>query len=379
MKTNRRLIIFALSLVLMLALTACSIPGLTFTVTNPDQTSTSQNQTPEPINPTYVAPTISAQTAQSSLPDFVSVIAKVRPSVVAINTTSSAISIFGNTFTQEGAGSGWIIDSSGLIVTNNHVVEGADTISVTMEDGRNFSADTVRTDSVTDLAVIKINAPNLPALKPGDSSKLRVGEWVVAIGNSLGQGISATKGIVSALGVSVAADQGETLYDLIQTDAAINPGNSGGPLVNMAGEVVGINSIKVAQVGVEGMGYAISSQTAIPIINELVTNGYVTRPWLGVSSLYTVDQTAIRQLRLGVDKGVLLRQIYPGGPADKAGLVRYDVITLFNGKEITSVDDLMKEVRNTKIGQSVQVTYWRGNAKNTATLVLGKTPPPATP
>jgi serine protease Do len=379
MKTNRRLIIFALSLVLMFALTACSIPGLTFTVTNPDQTSTSQNQTPEPINPTYVAPTISAQTAQSSLPDFVSVIAKVRPSVVAINTTSSAISIFGNTFTQEGAGSGWIIDSSGLIVTNNHVVEGADTISVTMEDGRNFSADTVRTDSVTDLAVIKINAPNLPALKPGDSSKLRVGEWVVAIGNSLGQGISATKGIVSALGVSVAADQGETLYDLIQTDAAINPGNSGGPLVNMAGEVVGINSIKVAQVGVEGMGYAISSQTAIPIINELVTNGYVTRPWLGVSSLYTVDQTAIRQLRLGVDKGVLLRQIYPGGPADKAGLVRYDVITLFNGKEITSVDDLMKEVRNTKIGQSVQVTYWRGNAKNTATLVLGKTPPPATP
>jgi serine protease Do len=379
MKTNRRLIIFALSLVLMFALTACSIPGLTFTVTNPDQTSTSQNQTPEPINPTYVAPTISAQTAQSSLPDFVSVIAKVRPSVVAINTTSSAISIFGNTFTQEGAGSGWIIDSSGLIVTNNHVVEGADTISVTMEDGRNFSADTVRTDSVTDLAVIKINAPNLPALKPGDSSKLRVGEWVVAIGNSLGQGISATKGIVSALGVSVAADQGETLYDLIQTDAAINPGNSGGPLVNMAGEVVGINSIKVAQVGVEGMGYAISSQTAIPIINELVTNGYVTRPWLGVSSLYTVDQTAIRQLRLSVDKGVLLRQIYPGGPADKAGLVRYDVITLFNGKEITSVDDLMKEVRNTKIGQSVQVTYWRGNAKNTATLVLGKTPPPATP
>jgi serine protease Do len=169
------------------------------------------------------------------------------------------------------------------------------------------------------------------------------------------------------------------LYDLIQTDAAINPGNSGGPLVNMAGEVVGINSIKVAQVGVEGMGYAISSQTAIPIINELVTNGYVTRPWLGVSSLYTVDQTAIRQLRLSVDKGVLLRQIYPGGPADKAGLVRYDVITLFNGKEITSVDDLMKEVRNTKIGQSVQVTYWRGNAKNTATLVLGKTPPPATP
>ena len=127
---------------------------------------------------------------------------------------------------------------------------------------------------------------------------LQVGDWVIAIGNSLGQGISATKGIVSAMGVSVSADQGETLYDLIQTDAAINPGNSGGPLVNLAGEVIGINSIKVAQVGVEGMGYAISTKVAIPIINELVTNGYVTRPWLGVG-LYTVDQTVVRQVQAG--------------------------------------------------------------------------------
>ncbi len=197
--------------------------------------------------------------------------------------------------TQEGAGSGWIIDSSGLIVTNNHVVEGANSITVTLEDGRNFSADTVRTDPVTDLAVVKINAQNLPpALKVGDSSKLRVGDWVVAIGNSLGQGISATKGIVSAMGVSVSADT-ETLYDLIQTDAAINPGNSGGPLVNLAGEVIGINSIKVAQVGVEGMGYAISIKEALPIINDLVTNGYVTRPWMGVG-LYTVRPNGSAQV-----------------------------------------------------------------------------------
>jgi serine protease Do len=373
--------IFSLSIIilLLLALSGCSLPGLTISFPTSTQTTTAVLiPTPDPINPTFVAPTISAGTPQSGLPDFVSVIAKVRPSVVAINTTSSGISIFGSTFTQEGAGSGWIIDSGGLIVTNNHVVEGAITISVTLEDGRNFSADTVRTDPVTDLAVIKINSSNLPSLLPGDSSALRVGDWVVAIGNSLGQGISATKGIVSALGVSVSADQGETLYDLIQTDAAINPGNSGGPLVNMSGEVVGINSIKVAQVGVEGMGYAISSQAAIPIINELVTNGYVTRPWLGVS-LYTVDQTAVRQLELGVDKGVLLRQVSADGPADKAGLIKYDVITIFNGKAIATVEDLVKEIRNCKVGQTVQTTYWRGSIKNTTSIILEKAPPPSTP
>jgi serine protease Do len=371
-----------LSMVLLLALLAlagCALPGLTISLSPSQQTTTTlQNSTPEPINPTFIAPTISAAAPTNALPDFVSVIAKVRPSVVAINTTFSGISIFGSSFIQEGAGSGWIIDSNGLVVTNNHVVEGADTISVTLEDGRNFSADTVRADTTTDLAVLKINATNLPTLLPGDSSKLRVGDWVVAIGNSLGQGISATKGIVSALGVSVSADQGETLYDLIQTDAAINPGNSGGPLVNIFGEVIGINSIKVAQVGVEGMGYAISSQVAIPIINELVTSGYVTRPWLGVS-LYTVDQTAIRQLNLGVDKGVLLRQISPGGPAETAGLQRYDVITIFNAKEVTTIEELAKEIRNCKIGQSVQVTYWRGNTKNTVSIILGKSPVPATP
>jgi serine protease Do len=374
MKKTNIIFLICILLISILALSACALPGITINLPTQNQTTTTtQNPTPVPINPTFISPTISGSTPQNGLPDFVSVIAKVRPSVVAINTTLSGISIFGNTFTQEGAGSGWIIDSNGIIVTNNHVVEGADTISVTLEDGRNFSADTVRTDSVADLAVIKINAINLPALTPGDSSRLRVGDWVVAIGNSLGQGISATKGIVSAMGVSVSADQGETLYDLIQTDAAINPGNSGGPLVNMSGEVIGINSIKVAQVGVEGMGYAISSQVAIPIINELVTNGYVTRPWLGVS-LYTVDPTAVRQLNLGIDKGVLLRQVSSGGPADKAGLIKYDVITVFNGQDITTVEDLVKEIRNCKVGQSVAVTYWRGSSKGTTTVVLTKAP-----
>jgi serine protease Do len=363
--------------VMVLSTFGCELPGLTIQL--PSQTTETQavqtiTPTPQPINPAFSIPTPSSAVSPSGFPDFVSVIAKVRPSVVAINITTSGVSIFGNTFTQEGAGSGWIIDPNGLIVTNNHVVEGASTISITLEDGRNFTADTVRTDPVTDLAIIKISATKLTALTMGDSSKLRVGEWVVAIGNSLGQGISATKGIVSALGVSVAADQGETLYDLIQTDAAINPGNSGGPLVNLAGQVVGINSIKVAQVGV-GMGYAISSNTAIPIIDDLVKNGYVTRPWIG-ATLWDVNPTYVKQLKLGVDKGVLIRQLASGGPADKAGLKKYDVITNFNGKDVATVDDLVKEIRASKIGQSVQLTYWRGVSKTTAAITLEKAPPP---
>ncbi len=222
----------------------------------------------------------SAQTASSqssasmaevvlSVPDFTTLIAEVRPSVVAITTKVPGFTIFGRPFTQEGAGSGWIIDKDGLIVTNSHVVEGASSVTVTLGDGRTFSVESVRTDSVADLAILKINAQDLPALRIGDSSKLQVGEWVAAIGNSLGLGISATAGIVSALGVSLSVSAGETLCDLIQTDAAINPGNSGGPLVNLRGEVVGINSVKVAQVGVEGMGYAISVNEAMQVIEQL--------------------------------------------------------------------------------------------------------------
>jgi len=206
--------------------------------------------------------------ADSAAPDFISVVARVRPAVVAI-TTETPVRFFGRTFTQAGAGSGWIINPNGVIVTNNHVVEGANTVTVTLEDGRTFPAVSIKTDAAADLAVIKIKASNLPSLQTASSSQLQVGQWVMAIGNALGLGISATKGIVSALNVSISPDTGETLQGLIQTDAAINPGNSGGPMVNLSGQVVGINSAKIAQVGVEGMGYAISINTAMPIIQQL--------------------------------------------------------------------------------------------------------------
>jgi serine protease Do len=200
------------------------------------------------------------------------VVTYVMPSVVAINTQVTTRGFGNRAFTQEGAGSGWIIDEGGVIVTNNHVVSGAESISVTLDDGRTFSVDmnTLATDPLTDLAVFEIDAENLPAADIGDSSELRVGDGVIALGNSLGLGISATSGIVSGLGISLPVSSGQTLGYLIQTDAAINAGNSGGPLVNMQGEVIGINSLKIASAGVEGMGYAISINQAIPVIEELI-------------------------------------------------------------------------------------------------------------
>jgi serine protease Do len=214
-----------------------------------------------------------AESQSTVLPSVADVVAKVKPSVVAIDTQTTMVGLFNRRFTQEGAGSGWIIDKNGVIVTNDHVVDGADNISVTLGDGRTFAVDmsTVAGDPQTDLAVLKIDAENLPAADIGNSSALRVGDWVVAIGNSLGLGISATSGIVSGLEVSLPVSSGQTLHDLVQTDAAINPGNSGGPLVNMNGEVVGITSVKIAAVGVEGLGYAISIDEAIPIIGQLIT------------------------------------------------------------------------------------------------------------
>lgn len=372
-------LVFGIIVIILFALTGCNLPGIEFTTRTPEIQVPTPTATPPPINPTFSSPPLSTSSPPSAgLPDFVAVIEQVEPSVVAITTKVPALSLFGGTFTQEGAGSGWILDSGGgLIVTNNHVVEGANSISVTLFDGRNFSADTVRTDPVSDLAVLKVNGQSLPpALKVGDSSKLKRGNLVVAIGNSLGQGISATNGIVSAMGVSVEVDQGQTLYDLIQTNAAINPGNSGGPLVNLAGEVIGITSIKVAQVGVEGMGYAISTKVAIPLINELVTNGYVTRPWLGVG-LYTVNQTVVLRYRLAVDKGVLVTEIVSGAPADVAGIKAGDVITNIDGKDVVTQDDLVQIIRSHKVGDSVSAIYWRGNSRNSTKITLAQAPPPS--
>jgi serine protease Do len=302
--------------------------------------------------------------------NFADVIAQAKPSVVAITTEVTGYSLFG-AYTTEGAGSGWIINADGFIVTNNHVVEGASTVTVTLSDGRSFEADGVYTDSFSDLAVIKIDVHGLPALPIGDSTDMRVGDWVIALGNSLGLGISATKGIVSALGVSVSLSAGEELYDLIQTDAAINPGNSGGPLINLAGQVIGINSVKVSSVGVEGMGYAISVEAALPILQQLISSGHIARPDLG-AGLATIDGSLSQRYRLPVSQGVLVTQVSRGGPADLAGIRAGDVIVAVGDKSVTTSQGLMSELQSYQAGQQVQFTIYKGTNKQVITVTPGQ-------
>ena len=341
---------------------------------NPTNTTTASLITTA-INPTWTPPTTNVATGQ--LPNIADVVAMVKPSVVAINTEVISYDFFNRPYTQQGAGSGWIIDANGIIVTNNHVVEGAETITVTTDNGESYEADisSVSTDPFTDLAIIKIEASNLPVLKTGSAVNMRVGDWVIAIGNALGQGIRATEGIISRQGVSLPVDQDQSLYDLIETSAAINPGNSGGPLVNLAGEVIGITSAKIASVGIEGMGYAISIDTAMPIIEELVTKGYVTRPWLGVR-LYTVDQIAIAQLDLNIDTGVLITQVVSGSPAENAGLKQWDVIVSIDGIEVANIEELTEVLHATTIGEPIELKYWRGNAEYTTSVTPAESPRP---
>ena len=356
-------------LLLTLGLIILVIFSLGLFACSPESSATPATTTPVT---TTTSPTASTESGMLSVPD---VVMKVKPSVVSINVEITAYDFFNQPVKEEGAGSGWIIDGDGYIVTNNHVVENADNVTVTLNDGRIFQAESVKTDALTDLAIVKIDAQNLPAVTIGDSSKLKVGDGVVAIGNALGQGISATAGIVSVVCVSLDASPGQTLLGLIQTDAAINPGNSGGPLVNMAGEVIGIDSIKVAQVGVEGMGYAIGINEAVPIINALIERGYITRPWIGVG-ISTVDAFVASLYNLPLDKGVLVTSVVKDSPANKAGLKEGDIITTVDGNDVTNTSELIKVINSSEVGKTIMITYRRGDNTQTVDITLAESPPP---
>jgi serine protease Do len=313
-----------------------------------------------PIDPDWTAP---LQDGNPALPDFVAVVSKVKPSVVAIRTDG-------------GAGSGWIIREDGIIVTNNHVVTDSQNIAIALDDGRTFSAETVRTDPLTDLAIVKIDAEELPAADIGDSTTLQLGEPVAVIGNALGEGISMTGGWVSQVGVSLNVSPGQTLDDLIRTDAAINPGNSGGPLVNIAGEVIGITSVKIAQVGVEGFGYAISINEAKEVIDQLILRGYVIRSYLGVG-LQTVNPIVAFFNNLPVNQGALVTTVASDSPAVGAGIEEGDVIVEFDGEAVTSAEQLITAIHDREIGQEVEIVYWRDETQNTTQAVLSESPPPS--
>lgn len=307
------------------------------------------------------------------LPDFRPVVAQVMPGVVSVTTESFVSGFFGSR-TEYGAGSGIIIDDAGYIVTNDHVVENAQSIYVELHDDRVFEADIVGTDPISDLAVIKIDADDLIYAHWGDSSSLSVGEWVLAIGNALGEGVRATQGIVSRLNVSLNVE-GNVLYGLVETTAAINPGNSGGPLVNMAGEVIGITSIKIVATGVEGTGFAISSEEAELIIPSLIRYGRMTYPWLGVG-LYTVDPALAAAGGLSVEYGALIVELVANSPAHGAGLRVDDIIIRFGGQDIRNVADLVKAVRRSEIGEDIEVVFVRGEDTRTTPVQLIERPSP---
>jgi serine protease Do len=320
-------------------------------------------------------------TTSQPLASIADVVTKVKPSVVAITVkaTVTTYDMFGRAYSQEqeGAGSGWIISANGLIVTNNHVVEGATSIMVTFNDGSSLPVDikTIKYDAISDLAVMQVTATGLPVVTIGDSDKLREGDWVIAIGNSLGEGIRVTQGIVSRQDVSITDDNGQEKSGLIETDAVINPGNSGGPLVNMAGEVIGITNAKTVATGVEGVGYAIGINVAIPIIQELINKGYIVRPYLGIDT-ETMNSSYAFWYRLQSIPGALVTTVSSNSPADKADLRVKDIIVKFNGQNITSSSELSEAIQQVVIGQEVEIVYWRGTNQSTIKVILTETPKP---
>jgi serine protease Do len=270
-------------------------------------------------------------------------------------------------FKQRSLGSGFIIDTDGHIITNNHVIENADEINIGLSDGREFSAEVIGRDPKTDLALVKIDgAKDLRPLAMGRSDLLEVGSWVVAVGSPFGLEQTVTAGIVSAKGRVIGAGPYD---DFIQTDASINPGNSGGPLLDLAGEVVGINTAIVARG--QGIGFAIPIDMARQIVAQLKENGSVTRGWLGVGVQNLTPELAEYY---GVDKkdGVLVTQVFEGDPAEKAGIEPRDVIIALNGEKVTSIRELTAKVASLPVGQTLEVTVIRAGEEKTLTAEVAK-------
>ncbi len=296
--------------------------------------------------------------------------------VVEIKTTISSPDLFIQQ-EQHGIGSGFIVRSDGYIVTNNHVVENARQLQVILRDGaKKYDARVVGTSPDDDIAVLKVDAQNLPALSWGDSSALRVGQLAIAIGSPLGQQNSVTKGVISALHRSISVPdpgtgQVENVLNAIQTDAQINPGNSGGPLLNSAGQVIGVNfAIEQAQAG-PGLGFALDGNAARDIANQLIQTGHVNRPFLGVT-YQQLDETAASANGLVV--GALVTAITPGSPADHAGVMVHDVITKVNDQAIDDQHPLKDVLRQYAPSTKVTVTVYRGGKTQTLQVTLGTHP-----
>ncbi|EGD04886.1 serine protease MucD 1 [Burkholderia sp. TJI49] len=360
-------------------------------------------------HPAAAAPTAAAA---ASLPDFADLVEKVGPAVVNIRTTANVPTagprgglppgfdngdmseffrrFFGIPLPQapgnnpknapapdnppdieqnRGVGSGFIVSADGYVMTNAHVVDDADTIYVTLTDKREFKAKLIGVDDRTDVAVVKIQASNLPVVAIGDSNKVRVGEWVVAIGSPFGLDNTVTAGIVS----SKSRNTGDYL-PFIQTDVAVNPGNSGGPLINMQGEVIGINSQIYSRTGgFMGISFAIPIDEAMRVADKLKATGKVTRGRIAVA-IGEVTKDVADSIGLPKAEGALVSSVEPGGPADKAGIQPGDIILKFNGRSVDAASDLPRMVGDTKPGTKATVTVWRKGQSRDVPIVIAETP-----
>jgi serine protease Do len=309
-----------------------------------------------------------------TLPSFSEIVKEVLPSVVyifvEIDTGQSGQFL-------AASGSGVILRSDGYILTNRHVIEEAKRVEVTLQDRRVFEASGFWMDDLLDLAVVKIEAPDLPTAQFGDPDTLSVGDWVIALGHPLGSspaegGATVTLGIVSNLGRSLIIE-GTPYFDVIQTDAAINPGNSGGPLINLAGEVIGINSAGTIQA--QNIGFAINIATARHVFENLVQYGRAFHPYLG-ATLEDITPSTACELCLTQRIGTVITDVEPGGPADLAGLQQNDVIVRFAEEEITSTANLIRVLWRHEAGDVVGVVFWRGETEMTVDITLAQRPKP---
>jgi len=352
---------------------------------------------------TVCALLVSYQLISKDLPNFSDLAEESTPAVVNITSTKTVSNRQSSPFGQRGfedprydeffkrffgeqgpnqqrkqpvksAGSGFIISKDGYLLTNNHVVEGADEVMVSLGDRREFKAEIIGLDARSDVALLKIDADNLPVLRIGSSKKLKVGEWVVAIGSPFSLSFSVTAGIVSAKGRSIPNGSDTTYVPFLQTDVAINPGNSGGPLFNLEGEVVGINSqIYTRSGGYMGVSFSIPIDYAMDVADQLKEKGYVARGWLGVS-IQEVTTELAEALDMEIPKGALISQIIKDSPAEKSGLKEEDVILLFDGEEIFYSADLPQTVGSIKPDSQVTAVVLRDGKKKSIRVKVGELP-----
>jgi serine protease Do len=356
------------SILLLLSAIACSSASEgTVTPTGIPTPSVTPEQTPSPDH-----------IPLSSLPSVADVVEKVRPAVAYISVEYLYTSFFAQTLLTK-TGSGVILSPDGYILTNSHVVEDFRKVEVLIPDGdHTYEAQVVGTDPLSDLAVIKIGGADLPYAEFGDTSQLRIGDWVIALGNALGLegGPTVTLGIVANLERAFAPGeigQGQSaFYDVIQTDADINQGNSGGPLVNLEGKVIGINTFVIAS-GVETAGFAVNASTASRVYQEILLYGRVIRPYLGVN-LRTLTPALSSSLGLARDIGVIVSYVQEGSPADEAGLEVEDVIVALQDEPVNEAYELTKRLWQYEVGDTVKLTFWRGSDPREVTIDLGERP-----